>query len=186
MLSRSLVNAWVGPRFDASVQIIYILSLVVAIRVGSSTSTTLLKGAGRHKLLAAANVTAAIANLGLSIAFINPLGLAGVAFGTLIPLGAVSVLLVVPTACRHVGLSLRRMISMAVWPALWPAVPMVLFLAVTGRVGHASLPSVAIQSIAGGCVYAFVFVRLAIGREERKWYQTRFRQVLKSWRPAEA
>src|SRR5262249_26336265 len=46
LLARPLVMAWVGPRFESSVPVIYVLALVVAIRVGNATATTMLKGMG--------------------------------------------------------------------------------------------------------------------------------------------
>src|SRR5215831_305484 len=84
LLARPLVMAWVGPRFEASVPVIYLLALVVAIRVGNATATTMLKGMGDHRLLAVTNLVMSLANLALSVALAPRYGLIGVALGTLI------------------------------------------------------------------------------------------------------
>ena len=183
MLAKPLVTAWVGPNFEPSVPIIYILTLMVALRVGCSMSTTVLKGAGQHRLLAASNAAAAAANVALSMALVRPFGLIGVALGTLLPLGSVCILVLLPAACRRVGLRLRQVFSKAVWPAVWPAVPMASLLYLTRRVGGLTLASIAIQAMAAGCVYAVIFFKLGIGRDEREWYASRIRQALRRWRP---
>ena len=184
MLSDALVRAWVGPQFAGSVPIIYVLALAVTIRVGNSMATTLLKGAGGHRLLAISNSTAAVLNLVLSIALVKRFGLAGVALGTLVPLGLVSIFVLFPAACRRVQLPLRSAIGQAILPTLWPMIPMMIFLAVTRSLVTSGLVYVALQSILAGCLYALLFLRFAIGTEEREWYETKVRQLIK--RPREA
>jgi hypothetical protein len=43
-----------------------------------------------------------------------------------------------------------------------------------------------LQSILAGCVYALLFLRFAIGSEERGWYERKIRQVIKRPRTAAA
>jgi hypothetical protein len=59
-----------------------------------------------------------------------------------------------------------------------------MLLAVTRNFIGASLPAIAMQAVLAGSVYALVFLRLAIGREERHWYLNKVRQILR--RPREA
>ena len=184
LLAQPLVLAWVGSDFIASVPIIYILALAVTIRVGNSTATTVLKGAGRHRLLAASNIVMALANLCLSVVLVRKMGLIGVALGTLVPLGIVSIFVLFPAACRRAGISITSTLATALWPALWPMIPMAMLLAVTRNFIGASLPAIAMQAVLAGSVYALVFLRLAIGREERHWYLNKVRQILR--RPREA
>jgi O-antigen/teichoic acid export membrane protein len=179
LLAEPLVLAWVGPDFPGSVPIIHILAIAVAIRVGNSTATTLLKGSGQHRLLAMSNLLIAIANLALSVALIRRMGLIGVALGTLIPLAAVSIFVLFPAACRRVELGLPEALKTAIFPALWPAVAMALFLAITRNVASTNLAAIALQAITGGLIYLAVFLMLAIDREERQWYINKTRQLLK-------
>ena len=179
LLAEPLVSVWVGPGFAASVPVIYILSLVVAIRVGNSTATTLLKGSGHHRLLAVSNLGIAIANLAISVALVRTMGLIGVALGTLIAVSVVSVFVLFPAACRRVQLSKREVLKTAVFPALWPLVVMAGFLAITRNLASTSLPGIALQATSAGLIYLAVFLMLAIDREERHWYLAKVRDLLR-------
>jgi O-antigen/teichoic acid export membrane protein len=182
LLARPLVDAWVGPKFAQSVPIIYILSGALIFRVGNSTATTLLKGAGRHRLLTIANVALGASNLGLSIALVRVLGLVGVALGTLIPLGIVSTLILFPAACRRVNIPMSQVLSAAVWPAVWPVSVMAVFLVTTRNFAGVGPVSVAVQAIMAGAIYVTIFLWLAIDRDERQWYLSKAKQLLR--RPA--
>ena len=179
LLAGPLVSAWVGPDFAASVPVIYVLALVVVIRVGNSTATTLLKGSGQHKLLATSNLVIAVANLAISIVLVRTLGLIGVALGTLIAIAAVSIFVLFPAACRRVNLSIRDAVKTAVFPSLWPLVVMASFLVITRSIASANLVAIAVQSITGGLIYLTVFLMLAIDSEERQWYVAKVRDLVK-------
>jgi O-antigen/teichoic acid export membrane protein len=169
LLAQPLLAAWIDPTFSETARVVQILAVVVIVRVGASTSSIILKGAGMHRRLTSFISAMAVANVALSIALIGPLGLSGVAVGTLIPVAAVAVLGLVPTACRRVDISLTRLLRDAVWPAMWPA-PIAGSLLLFTR-GHlpATLPSVALQLLVGGLVYAGLFL-LAVGPEGRAEY----------------
>src|SRR6185295_241568 len=128
MLAGPLIHAWVGPRFEDSVLVAQILVGVVAIRVGNATATTLLKGAGRHRLLAFTNLGAALANVALSLLWIRSYGLVGQAMGTLVPVALTSIFILWPAACRRVGVSAAGAFFEAVWPAVWPITVMALVI----------------------------------------------------------
>lgn len=179
LLAEPLVLAWVGPDFIGSVPVIQILAIVVATRVGNSTATTLLKGSGHHKLLAMSNLAIAILNLVLSLALVRQMGLIGVALGTLIPMAFVSVFVLFPAACRRVELGMGDALRTAIFPALWPAVVMGIFLAITRNIAGINLAAIALQAIAAGAIYLGFFLMLAIDRNERQWYLNKARQL---WR----
>src|SRR5215216_5859829 len=86
LTARPLVMVWVGPQFSDSVNVIYILSVVIALRVGNATSAVILKGSDLHKFLAFSNLSMAAGNLMLSVLLVRVYGLIGVAVGTLIPM----------------------------------------------------------------------------------------------------
>ena len=186
LLAEPLVLAWVGRDFSESIPVIYILAAAVIIRVGNSTATTLLKGAGRHSLLAGANLLMALANLALSIALVGRYGLIGVALGTLIPLAVISILVLFPAACRRVELPFFEAVSQGVWPSVWPIFPVALLLLFARNLFGASLPAVAAQSVIAGSLYAIIFLRLAISRDERCWYFGKIKQLVRRPRAAVA
>jgi len=186
LLARPLVMAWVGPRFESSVPVIYVLALVVAIRVGNATATTMLKGMGDHRLLAASNLVMSLANLGLSVALAPKYGLIGVALGTLIPVGLVSILWIFPLACRRVGLPLTGVIRAGVWPAMWPVLVMCGFLLISRSVLGAGLVLVAAQAIVAAALYCLVFLLMAVSNKDREWYLGNLMMLFRRQELAEA
>jgi O-antigen/teichoic acid export membrane protein len=179
LLAQPVVLVWVGEGFLESVPIIYLLAAVVAIRVGSTPATTLLKGADRHKFLAGANIFIAAANIILSIILVHSMGLIGVALGTLIPLGTASIFVIFPAACRRVGLPIGEAVRRAVWPAVWPMALVASLLMVTRNLAEHSLQSIAAQSVLAGLLYALILVRFAISREDRQWYLNKIKHLIR-------
>jgi len=173
LMARPLVRAWVGPGFDGSVAVVQLLSLAVIVRIGTATASTLLKGAGEHRLVAFANVAAALVNVAVSIAIVKPFGLVGVAIGTLVPVCIASSVIIFPAGCRRVQLTLGRGLAEAVWPAVWPAAAMAAFVYLTRGLVPVSLVAVGAEMAAACLVYAAVFVAFGITREERRFYLTK-------------
>ena len=170
LLARPLIHAWVGPRFEDSVLVAQILVCVVAIRVGTATATTLLKGAGRHKLLAYSNAGAALANVVLSLMWIRRYGLVGQAMGTLAPVAFTSAFILWPAACHRVGVTVTGAFTRAVWPTVWPIAVMALVVIPLRDALPARLYAVAIAAAAGGACYLATFLAFAVKRDERRVY----------------
>jgi O-antigen/teichoic acid export membrane protein len=178
MLARPLVQAWVGPSFEAGVPIIYVLAVALVTRVGTSPASMLLKGAGRHRMVAGVNLIVALANLILSFVLVRRLGLMGVALGTTIPVTLGAVALIFPAACRRIEMPLSKALVAAAWPALWPALAMAALLGVTRQWFGANLFAIALESLAAGGLYALIFVLFALRRGERQWYADKLRRLL--------
>jgi O-antigen/teichoic acid export membrane protein len=172
VLAYPLVEAWVGAKMIIAAPVIQILAVAVALRVGNATSTTLLKGAGQVRRVAIVNIVTGIVNLVMSAALVRPLGLIGVAIGTLVPVAVASIGVLFPDACRRVDLPVRHAFRRAVWPAAWPAV--VTGIALTGIRPHlgAGLLGVAVGGVIGSALYVAFFV-LAVGRRDRQQYTAR-------------
>jgi O-antigen/teichoic acid export membrane protein len=175
-LADPLIHAWVGSRvseMQGSVPVLQILSVAIMIRVGAGAATTVLRGGGRHRLMASVSIASGIVNVAVSVALVRPLGLVGVALGTLIPVACSTWFFVYPAACRRVELPLRRLVAKAIWPALWPAL---VLATVHYALSPAGLPRtlsmVALQSVAGGVIYLALFGVVAIGRTDREMYTT--------------
>ena len=179
LTARPLVILWVGPNFEGSVNVIYILSIVVALRVGNATSTVILKGSGLHKILAISNLSMAISNLVLSVLLVRWYGLIGVAIGTLIPMAVFSMFVVFPVACRRVQISRWTVFRESIWPAAWPAVVMAAFILLARRYGDASWSWMMVQAMVAALIYAALFLSFAISRTERDWYFNKVREVFR-------
>jgi O-antigen/teichoic acid export membrane protein len=76
--------------------------------------TNWLFAAARLRMLAAANVTEAIANVALSIILGRRFGLIGIAMGTVIPLLVVQICWVAPYACKSLNISFRRFATLII------------------------------------------------------------------------
>jgi len=179
MLARPLIEAWVGAHFTPSIPVVQILVLVIAIRVGNATGTTILKGAGRHRMLALANAATALTNLALSLWWVRRYGLVGQAFGTLIPVANVSIFVLWPAACRRAGVGVAEACRAAVWPALWPLSFMAAIVLPLRRLMPANLLSIAVICAAGALVYAVTFFAFAVPRQERDLYAIKLRELLR-------
>src|SRR5687768_6405582 len=153
LMARPLVMVWVGPQFSESVNVIYILSIVVALRVGNATSAVILKGSDLHKFLAIANLSMAVGNLVLSVLLVRVYGLIGVAIGTLIPILVISMFVVFPAACRRVDLPVFTVARMSVWPAMWPAIVMGGFVLLTQGSLKESWSRIVLQSLVAALIY---------------------------------
>ena len=179
LTARPLVMVWVGPAFTESVNVIYILSIVVALRVGNATSAVILKGSGMHKFLAFSNLSMAIGNLVLSVLLVRVYGLIGVAIGTLIPMIVISMFVVFPAACRRVELPVFTVFRQSVWPATWPAMVMGGFVLLTRGNIQGSWSLMVLQSFVAALIYAGLFLLFAISRNERDWYFNKVKEVFK-------
>lgn len=179
LTARPLVMVWVGPEFSGSVNVIYILSAVVALRVGNATSAVILKGADLHRFLAVSNLSMAAGNLVLSVLLIRWYGLIGVAVGTLIPMIVISMLVVFPAACRRVKLPALTVVRKSVWPATWPAIVMGSFVLLTrGRI-EGSWSLLVLQSLVAAVIYTGLFLLFAISRNERDWYFNKIKEIFR-------
>jgi O-antigen/teichoic acid export membrane protein len=179
LMAGPLVQAWMGTEFSGSVIVLRLLSLVVIIRVGNATATTVLKGGGEHRLVAFTNIGAAFVNLGLGVALVRPLGLPGVAIATLIPIAIASALVLFPAGCRRVQLTLWRALVEAVWPAAWPAAVMTAFVLATRDLIPVTLVAVAGEIMAACAVYACVFVFFGISAAHRHLYLSKATELIR-------
>ncbi|HJR58575.1 MAG TPA: oligosaccharide flippase family protein [Vicinamibacterales bacterium] len=186
MLAEPLIHGWVGTQFSASILPTQIMLTVVLVRISTASANLILRGAGQHRLLASTNATVAVVNILLSIALIRPFGLLGVAVGTLIPVTASAAFVLYPAACRRVDLPIGRPLVEAIWPAMWPAVIMIGALWLGRQLPPAGLLSVAAHLAAGGLVYAGLFLGLAIGAVERRFYWMKLRGLVTRHRRAPA
>lgn len=182
MVAQPLVHAWVGPTFAGSAIVLQLLSIAVIVRVAGGTATTLLKAAGRHKLVAAASAVSAVCNPILSVAMVSRFGLPGVAVAAFVPLVIVSAFVVFPAACHRVGLSVVDGWTKAVWPALWPALIMVLFVTVTRSHVGDSLIAIAFEIGTAGVIYLGTFAFFGISAAERRFYLTRLGEITARFR----
>ena len=190
LLADPLIHAWLGPKkapaMAGAVPVLQILAIAVAIRVGNATGTTVLKGAGEHRMLAYVNLATGLANLVMSVLLARRFGLVGVAVGTLVPIAFTAIFILYPASCRKVGLPVTRAVMHSVLPAVWPAFAMGLVLAGTRLISSGTFLAVVLQAIAGGILYLALFYTVAIGRRDRALYTAKVMELMGRQRLASA
>jgi O-antigen/teichoic acid export membrane protein len=77
----NFIYQWMGPDFAATVRILYILIIPLAVYLPQNMATSILLGIGKHRVLFYVLMAEAIVNLALSLALVKPLGLVGIALG---------------------------------------------------------------------------------------------------------
>jgi peptidoglycan biosynthesis protein MviN/MurJ (putative lipid II flippase) len=130
-------------------------------------------------MLAFVNLGTGLVNVAMSIALVEPYGLVGVAYGTLIPIAVSSIFIIYPAASRRVGLPVSHAVVHSVLPPIWPALVVIgvgLWLSHSAPSG--TLLAVVLQAIAGGALYLALFFALAIGRRDRALYTEKALELL--------
>jgi O-antigen/teichoic acid export membrane protein len=182
LLADPLIHAWLGPTkgpaMAGAVPVLQILAVAVAFRVGNATGTTVLKGAGEHRMLAFVNIATGVANVVMSVLLARRFGLVGVAVGTLIPIAFTAVFILYPASCRRVGLPLMQAVTHSILPAVWPAFVVGIALAGTRLISSGTLLAVVLQAIAGGILYLALFYTVAIGRRDRALYTAKVMELM--------
>ncbi len=124
VLGPRFIAWWIDPSFEkpaGEVLQILMLSYLVFLPV-RGVALPMLMGLGKAGLPTIGFLVAGVLNLGLSIALVRPLGLAGVALGTAIPNVLFAVVIFVQ-ACRELHVSLGEFVGYVVPRAVLGAVP---------------------------------------------------------------
>jgi O-antigen/teichoic acid export membrane protein len=103
----SRVLAVGGPQASAA-QVLTILCVPTLLSLPQSTASALLFGVSRHKGVVTISLANAVLNLALSVWWARPLGLAGVALGTAVPLALLSGIATVIYSCHALKIPLAR------------------------------------------------------------------------------
>ena len=175
---RGLVHIWMGSAFDATVVPMYVLALAGVVMVAQGPSGTILLGTGRHRMVAYASIAEIAANAVLSLALVRGFGLTGVALGTAIPFALINLFVLMPAACRVVGLPVRKFAYNVAVPTLVALIPAVIISAGFRLVGDAtSVTMLATQSITVGLAYLMTFWSLGLNADDRARYSASIRQL---------
>jgi len=85
VFSTEFVNLWMGPGFELTVTVLWLLLIPAIIYLPQATSNSILFGIGKHRLLFFVLSAEALANIVLSLILVHFYGVKGVALGTAIP-----------------------------------------------------------------------------------------------------
>jgi O-antigen/teichoic acid export membrane protein len=183
ILAKPFLTAWVGVAYAPYSGLVVLLIIASLMDTLMWPASAILQGIFRHRLLALSALASGLANLALSIVLVRPLGLAGVALGTLIPTTIESLFFVIPYTLRIVGIDLRTSLKKMFLPALVPAVLMVFVL--TGLrelLRPTSIISILAIGGAGFVVYSLAYLSMSASSQERRMFLDLARKELRSGR----
>ena len=166
VLGRSIIDVWVGPRYEFSYFILLILLIPTVLWDIQSSSRSILFGMGQHRTLVIVQVIEGVVNVALSAALIHYWGIVGDALGTAIPLACTALFFLPRHLCRLLDVRLRTFV---ITSYLLPAA-LCLPLAATLLFAHhlfqpRTYLELAGQVSAGGIVYGVELLWLFLTRE---------------------
>jgi O-antigen/teichoic acid export membrane protein len=154
ILGRPIIEAWVGARYLASYYVLVLLIIPRSLYLAQSTSTKILLGMGRHRVLASVLLLEGGVNLLLSLLLVRRFGILGVALGTAIPLTCTSLAFLPRHLCRVLNLPLGTFLSRAYRLPLALCVPLAAVLWFVGQKFPVhSYGGVTLEIAAGVAVY---------------------------------
>jgi O-antigen/teichoic acid export membrane protein len=166
VMGRSVIEAWVGPRYVSSYIVLLILLIPATIYQAQTTSNRILFGMSLHKSLAIVVLIEGAANVVLSIALVRPLGVVGDAIGTAIPLLCTALFFLPRHMCRQLGIPVWRFVWEAYFYPTLLCIPMILALILMQRSFYAHrYPQLLLNLLVGGAVYAAGALWFFLARE---------------------
>jgi O-antigen/teichoic acid export membrane protein len=158
VLAGPILEAWVGAEYAGSAPLVVVLAVAGLLGTSQWTGQSIMEGLAEHRPIAIAQLLGGLGNIALSILLVGPMGLMGVALGTLIPTIGVSCG-VIPFVMRRLGVSFRQAMVEVWLPVLLPALPAGVLIHVIGASRFAGgIPTLLIASAVGGAVYAALYL----------------------------
>jgi O-antigen/teichoic acid export membrane protein len=169
LLGEAAVLAWIGPEFESAGLVLSILLTATTLAMLESTASSVLAMSGYHRPAAIGAAASTVLNVVLSLLLVRPLGLAGVALGTLIATLLVDVFVITGLARRAYGITTKEYAWRVVAPATWPVIPSATAIAsLKLLVEPVLLFELIVVGAAGLTVYLLLFFRFSLSRGERE------------------
>jgi O-antigen/teichoic acid export membrane protein len=166
VMGKSVIEAWVGPRYVSSYTVLLILLIPTALYNAQATSNRILFGMSLHKALAYVVLLEGIANLVLSIVLVRPFGIVGDAIGTAIPLICTSLFFLPRHLCRKLEIPVRKFLVEAYAYPLLLCIPMSIVLVLMQRSFYAHhYPQLLLNLTAGLAAYGAGVLWFVLTRE---------------------
>ncbi len=177
VFATQIVSRWVGTGFASAGPTLIVLMLSMWLVTPQLVAASVLAMTGHHKITARAEVGGMLLNLCVSIALARPLGLAGVALGTLVSTIIVDLLYIVSYACRVNGITYGTFTKKVLLAGFVPgAVQTAITLAIKLTLPALSIPVMLLGSVAGGAAALAVFYTLYLEPDEKRAVLKRLRR----------
>jgi O-antigen/teichoic acid export membrane protein len=171
------IYLWIGPEFGERCRwVLKYLLIGFAFSFSQLIAHGILKGVGKHKILAFIMAIEALANLGMSVFLAKPYGIEGVAIGTMIPL-IIASLAIILYCCRQLSINLWKYCLtsyVTAIPGILSSLIFVLVNPLSAETYYGVIASCACISI----IFFLVTTPIMIDREHRALIIFKFRQVM--------
>ncbi len=168
LLGPEFLHIWVGEEIANSARsFLWVIVAFIVLPLLNPMSSRYLTAIDKHAFLAKWPLPFAFLNLALSLALIHPLGIFGVALGSLIP-GLIFQPILLCVVCKHIGFSPWVYIRTSLLPWLLPAVLMT--LTIVGLQHYLVIDSYGVLvtvAMAGSAVFGMVAWWFALDAGER-------------------
>jgi O-antigen/teichoic acid export membrane protein len=165
----SALGLWLGPEFAAGGRVLAVLAAATTVSAPQLVASTYLSMTGHIRFTAWAAALAVLVNAGVSVALVGPLGLLGVALGTLTAAVIVDVFVLVPRALRAVGIGGLRYLRSVLRVSAPMGVQATLSLAASALVPVDSLARLTIAVGAGAVGFVATAWFAMLDAEERSF-----------------
>jgi len=169
--AQPLVRHWMGAAFDGSVAPLVVLAFVGVVLVTTASAHSILLATGSQRLVAMVWIAEGLANLALSLVLVRRYGSVGVAIGTAIPVCVGHFGVLIPAACRRVGIDLPGFAARVLRPASIGAPPAVAFCVMARLAGDQSGTWAVVGAAAvAGLIYLSFVLAFGLNAAERRRY----------------
>lgn len=164
------IGLWVGPGNFAGNSVLSVFVAMSFVHVLGTPAAALLQAIGKNEEFVYSEIANAVLNLGLSILLVRPLGLLGVALGTLVASLCTSAWVVPLLACRSAGLPKISYLKRAVLPPLLVGAVVAGIAAMVQSYSPAttSMFSITVKALGVAAVYSIIYLACASTQEERE------------------
>ncbi len=168
ILGGIFIELWMGPAYKGSWLIMIILTAGILAHLIEMPSHTMLLGRGKHRIVAKLTFAQAIANLGLSLLLVKPLGMKGVALGTSIPM-IVFTAIAIPVYFRYLAIPLGEFVRNSIASPIVVQAPFIgLVLAIKYFSPPTTLLLFFVEISVAFSAYAVLAISVCLSKDERR------------------
>jgi O-antigen/teichoic acid export membrane protein len=165
---RLAIGWWVGPSLFVGNRVLWVFCLLLLIATPIHTAALVLAGLGRHRAPAIGGGIEAALNLTLSMLLVRPLGVFGVALGTLVAGAATNGWVAPRAACRELRIRSGDYAARAILPSLLPGVAAGAAAWLFSTIGRAPAGALAAGAVLVVFLFAGLFWMSALEPSERR------------------
>lgn len=169
------IRRWMGADFQDSYMVMIVLLAGSMLNFSTSALNSSLYATNKHKVNALFGVAEVALNIVISVILVQKMGILGVAYGTLIPLIIVRIMIYPIYALRALGISSKDYYVAYLRPTLAFSVPMLLAVWYTEQIRMDTYLEIVVGGAATGIVVGLVAF-VALKAQEREHFYKVFRK----------